>query len=137
MADVRRSCNRVNAADHAQRALEADVALEAAVAYWELSFAEEQVTAREKARDVAADLLADQETRLSAGVTTTFEVADARAGLEQRRGDLAVALSARRAAADDLRSLILPFTAHDPGGVRFVAADDPRAPGEADPAVAL
>jgi outer membrane protein TolC len=124
IAEIRRARNGVAVASENQRALVERVLLDVATAYWELVYAQEQVLSLRKAENVAGELLHDADARLEARVGTPLDVAEARAGLEQRRGERITAEGAREAAADRLRMLILPFGSSAENGVGIVAVDD-------------
>ena len=128
LADVRRAKNGWTAANHGLAALAEDVLLRVESAYWELAFATEQVTARKKAEEVAANLLELTQARVDAHVGTPLDLAEARAGLESRRGDRIAAEGARGSAEDALRALILPFEGGRPLAVSVTTLDDPRTP---------
>ncbi|MFO0933874.1 MAG: TolC family protein [Planctomycetota bacterium] len=127
MADVRRAQSASRAADHAFDALTDNVLLQIEAAYWELAFAHAQLAARRKSESVAANLLAETQTRFDARVATVLDLADARAGLESRRGDRLFVEGALRKADDVLRALILPFDGSPGAGPRLVPTDDPVA----------
>jgi outer membrane protein TolC len=59
-------------------------------------------------------------------VAASIELAEARAGLEERVGDRILAEGLRDAAEDVLRALILPFDREGGRGIRLVVTDDPR-----------
>ena len=109
MADVRRAQSASRAADHAFDALTDNVLLQIEAAYWELAFAHAQLRARRKSEAVAENLLAETQTRFDARVATVLDLADARAGLESRRGDRLLVEGALRKAEDLLRALVLPY----------------------------
>jgi outer membrane protein TolC len=127
MADVRRARSAARAADHAFDALTDDVLLQIETAYWELAFAHAQWAARRKAEDVAENLLSVTQTRYDARVATVLDLADARAGLEARRGDRLFVDGGLRKAEDALRALVLPFDGGPGPGPRLVPTDDPVA----------
>jgi outer membrane protein TolC len=108
------------------RALGEDVLLRIVVAYWELVFADDQVDARLKSESVASELLTDAKSREEAQVGTPLDVAEARAGLERRRGDRIIAENLRGTAEDQLRGLILPFGRGSAPAVRIEPTDDAR-----------
>jgi len=127
LADVRRARSAASAADHGFDALTDTVLLQIETAYWGLSFAHAQLVARRKSEDVAENLLSVSQTRYDARVATVLDLADARAGLESRRGDRILVEGALRKAEDALRALILPFDAAGTPGPRLVPTDDPLA----------
>lgn len=127
MADVRRARSASRAADHAFDALTDNVLLQIEATYWELAFAHAQLIARRKSEEVAENLLAVTQTRYDARVATVLDLADARAGLESRRGDRLLVEGALRKAEDLLRALVLPFDGSTGPGPRLVPTDDPRA----------
>ena len=127
-ADLRRAANGVRAANGAYAAAIDDVLLRIETAYWELAYATDQVAARRKAEEVASGLLDVTEARVDAKVASSLDLAEARAGLESRRGDVAAAEGVRGRAADALRALILPFDRGETADVDWIAVDDPRTP---------
>lgn len=126
MADVRRARIAVRSADHGLAALTDDVLLRIEIAYWEVAFSRALVASRGKAEDVARSLLEVTQTRYDARVATVLDLADARAGLEARRGDhlLAIGLDKRR--RDELVALVMPFGTGAAPPV-LVPVDDVRA----------
>ncbi len=127
LADVRRAQSGLVVAEQGYVALADSIVLKVEEAYWNLAFLAEQVEARSKSEDVAKGLLDLTQARLDAKVATPIDLAEARAGLEGRRGDRLVAEGLRGAAEDALKALILPFAAGEGTGPRIVTADDPRA----------
>lgn len=124
MANIRRAHNDVVASREGVRTLRQATILEIAVLYWELARRQEVLKARFKSEETAAELLRDAEARLEAKVGTPLNVAEARAGLERRRG-LRFADEGNLAAQQDLlRTQIMPFTPADSAGLRFQARDD-------------
>jgi outer membrane protein TolC len=126
VVEIRRARNGVRVADETQRALTEEILLEIAVAYWDLTFAIEQVAARTKAEELARELLDETQAKLEAEVGTPLDVAEARAGFEQRRGDRIAVEAVREAEEDRLRALIFPFSRREFGTVDVVPLDDPR-----------
>jgi outer membrane protein TolC len=126
LADIRRAGNDRRAADESVRAVSQEVLLETVVAYWGLAFAQDEVGSRLQALGVAQELLEETTARFDAGLATTLDQAEARAGLEERRGEWIQAENRRGDLADRLRSLVLPFGLDDPSGPGLRAADDPR-----------
>lgn len=127
LADVRRARSGLAAAEHGYVALAESVLLRIEEAYWNLAFLDEQVGARAKSEDVARNLLDLTQARVDAKVATPIDLAEARAGLESRRGDRIVAEGLRGTAEDQLRALILPFDVGGDRPPRIVTAEDPRA----------
>lgn len=126
MADVRRARNGARVADQALRAVEDQVLLRIETAYWNLAFAREQEASRRAAENVAAELLDLTKVRFDAQVATSLDMADARAGIEARRGERIGAEGATGEAEDALRQLILPFDG-SPGDLPvLVPVDDLR-----------
>lgn len=125
MADVRRARAAARAADHGLDALTDVVLLRIETAYWNLAFLRAQVAARRKAEELAENLVRDTGTRFEARVATVLDVADAKSGLEARRGDRIFAEGEAAKAEDELRALILPHTLGTPAA-RLVPTDDPR-----------
>ena len=125
-ADVRRARNDARAAEQQLAALTDDVVLRIHVAYWNLEFLQAQVRARTKSEDVARNLLEQVQLRFDARAATVLDLAEAKAGLEGRRGDRITAEGLEGQAQDALRALILPFDRAAPLDLRIVAIDDPR-----------
>jgi outer membrane protein len=125
-ASIRVARNDVQSACETQRALVESVLLDIGRAYWFLVFTQEDVLARRKSLEVATQLLEDEQARLEARVGTPLEVADALAGVEQRRGDLITAEGNRQAAEDVLRLLVMPFTPGGEAQLRIIAIDDAK-----------
>jgi outer membrane protein TolC len=124
--DVRRAQSGTRVAEHDLLALTDAVLLRIETAYWDLAFLTEQVAARFKAQDVAQGLLDLTQARVEQKVAATIELAEARAGLEERRGDRILVEGLRDQAEDVLRALILPFDREGGRGIRLVVSDDPR-----------
>jgi outer membrane protein TolC len=135
-ADVRRARNGARAADHGQRALVEDVLLRTEIAYWNLVFARANTEARRKSEQVASELLDQTKIRFDAKVATVLDLADARAGLESRRGDRIGSEGLEGQLEDALRALIFPFEGARDLRLHILPTEDPRAvPGSesADP----
>lgn len=125
MSDIRLASNGVRIANENQRALVQETLFAVVEAYWDLVYIQGEVLSRLKSEDVAAELLQNAEARLAAKVGTPLDVAEARAGLERRRGNRINAEGLRGAAQDRLRALVMPFGARaERKGITFVAADD-------------
>jgi outer membrane protein TolC len=138
IADLRRARVAQRAAEHGFQAVAEDVLLDIEEAYWDLAFAGEQVAARRKSEEVATGFFDVAKARLDADVGTPVELAEATAGVEERRGERIAAEGLLGRAEDRLRALVLPFERGRAAPLRLVALDDPRAgvpatvPGEAD-----
>lgn len=125
MTDIRLASNGVRISNENQRTLVQETLLSIVRAYWDLVYVQAEVISRLKSEDVAAELLQNAEARLAAKVGTPLDVAEARAGLERRRGNRITAEGLRGAAQDRLRALVMPFgTKQERNGVTFVATDD-------------
>jgi outer membrane protein TolC len=111
MVDIRRSRNGLRISQEGQRSTMETVLLEVVRTYWGLVLAQEEILARRKSEEVAAELLRDAEARYKAKVGTPLQVAEARAGLEFRIGNRIEAERERGNAQDYLRTLIYPFSA--------------------------
>ena len=125
MTDIRLATNGVRIANENQRTLVEETLLAIVRAYWDLVYTQREVVSRLKSEDVAAELLQNADARLAAKVGTPLDVAEARAGLERRRGNRILAEGLRGAAQDRLRALVMPFgTREERDAVTFVAVDD-------------
>ena len=124
MANIRLAHNDVVGAREEQRTLREQTILDIVNAYWDLARSQLELLARRKSEETAAELLRDAEARLDAQVGTPLDVAEARAGLERRRGLRIAEEGARARFQDRLRILIMPFTPSDVEGVRYDAVDD-------------
>jgi len=109
LASVRQARNGSRVADQSQKALTDQVLLRIETAYWNLAYTREQEESRRRAERVATELLDLTKVRFDAQVATSLDVADARAGVEARRGERIVTEGLRGEAEDALRQLILPF----------------------------
>lgn len=76
-------------------------------AYWDLLAARRQVEVRRETVELAREQLSETEIRIENGVAPEAEVAQPRAALESRRGDLLEALEAVARAENALKVLIL------------------------------
>jgi outer membrane protein TolC len=76
-------------------------------AYWALSAARLGVSVREQAVRLAEEQLGETRTRVASGVAPATELAQPRAELERRRGDLLAAREAEARAENTLKLLIL------------------------------
>ncbi len=124
MANIRLAHNDVVGTREEQRTLREQTLLQIVVAYWDLAQAQLDLQARRKSEETAAELLRDAEARLDAQVGTPLDVAEARAGLERRRGLRINAEGIQARVQDRLRQLIFPFRPDDIGGIRYEAVDD-------------
>jgi len=124
MTDIRLASNGVRIANENQRTLVQETLFAIVQAYWDLVYVQAEVISRLKSEDVAAELLQNAQARLDAKVGTPLDVAEARAGLERRRGNRIKAEGFRGAAQDRLRALVMPFgTKEEREAVTFVATD--------------
>jgi outer membrane protein TolC len=76
-------------------------------AYWTLLAVRREVAVREEAVDLAAEQLSETGVRIDNGVAPETEIAQPRAELERRRGELLASLEAVARAENDLKLLIL------------------------------
>jgi outer membrane protein TolC len=79
-------------------------------AYWILTAVRLGVAVRQQAVDLATEQLGETETRVAAGVAPQTEIAQPRAELERRRGELFEARELLVRAEDNLKELILADT---------------------------
>ena len=79
-------------------------------AYWLLTAVRQGVSVREEAVQLASEQLGETETRVQAGVAPQTEIAQPRAELERRRGELLEARELLVRAEDNLKQLILADT---------------------------
>ncbi len=124
LSKARTAHNDVIRAREGVRALREDTILQVVQAYWELARLQDDLGSRFKSEETAAKLLRDANARLDAKVGTPLQVAEARAGLEDRRGTRITTEGLLAHQQDVLRALVEPFTPTDAKGIRFVAADD-------------
>jgi outer membrane protein TolC len=111
-ADSERSTIRIANADQARSTAELEVEITATVAeveraYWDLAAARAEVTVREEAVRLAEEQLQETETRVESGAAPETEVAQPRAEVERRRGELLAGREAAVHAETRLKLLIL------------------------------
>lgn len=123
MANIRSAHNDVVSSRENLRTLREQTIFDVVNAYWELVRLQEDLKSFRKSEQTAAELLRDAQARLDAKVGTPLDVAEAQAGLQERRGTRIAGEGAVARQQDVLRSLLLPFTPADAVGVRFVAVD--------------
>jgi len=110
--DAARLGLRVTAADH-ERAVASlrreitDTVSEVETAYWRLIAARRAVTVREEAVRLAEEQLAETNLRIEGGAVPETEIAQPRAELERRRGDLFSSRELASRAQNTLKLLIL------------------------------
>lgn len=135
-ADVRRAQNGMTAARATHAATIEGILFAIVGAYWELVFADDNVTARRSSLGVARELLADAYARQSSGVGSALDVSEANAGVERRTAELLAAENQRGTVQDQLLALIQPFGPDNRMGVRVVPTDSSRVSSQTAPDVA-
>jgi outer membrane protein TolC len=97
-------------------------------AYWTLVATRREVEVREEAVRLAAEQLEETRIRAERGAVPETEIAQPRAELERRRGELYASREARSRADSALKILILGDADAAIWSESLVAADDPAAP---------
>lgn len=95
-------------------------------AYWTLTAARREVGVREEAKRLAEEQLGETDERIKAGMAPETEVAQPRAELERRRGELLAAREAAARAENALKLLVLGDSDGDSSawGDRLVPGED-------------
>lgn len=132
MADIRIARKGVEAADAEFRYQVSRTVADVLNAYVELIFRRDNLTARQEALDLAAQLLKDNETRLNIGVMSPLDVSQARTEVALQTQNVIEADRAQREAQNDLKRLMFK----DIGPclqTRLVPTELPPVPSFADP----
>jgi outer membrane protein TolC len=104
---VRAAAADRDGADAALRSAVSDTVAEVESAYWTLTAARLEVGVREEAVRLAAEQLEETAIRIDSGAAPETEIAQPRAELERRRGELLAAREAESRAGNALKLLIL------------------------------
>ena len=95
------------AADVSLRATIATTTRSVKLAYWDLAFARENLSAQQKSLDLAKRALADNEKRVQIGTMAPIDIVEAQAEVARNEESVIVAEAAIKQAEDRLRALIL------------------------------
>ena len=110
------------AADLRRQLMETVAAVERS--YWTLTATRRELSVREEALRLAQDQLGETEHRIEAGASPETEVAQPRAELERRRGELLASREAATRAENALKLLILGDTDTTSWGDHLVPSED-------------
>ena len=94
------------------------------IAYWDLSYAINNLTAQRQSLQLAKQLLADNEKRVQIGTMAPIDIVEAQSEVARNEESVIVAEAAIDQAEDRLRALILDPAAPDFWSVRLEPADD-------------